>query len=151
MYGVSIKVARDHYWENFYHYRHDNGTKHDMVLTALQSFSRIGAHQEEDKECQFLPIWRPMKGTLLQVNDSFNGVLTHQQFKIIADQTERDSVTVETFFQPIPFMELLNTNLTEPGNRLKSLQVRIFFGDDFFVVIKNNLVLLKPIFQFFLF
>ena len=124
---MNIKISRDHYWENFYHYRHDNGTKHDMSLTALQSFSRIAAEQEEDKECQFLPIWRPMEGTLLQVNDSFNGVLTQQQFKIIADQTERESVVVETFFQPIPFMELSNTNLTEPGNRLKSLSVSSFF------------------------
>ena len=127
LYGMTIEESRDHYWENFYHYRHDNGTKYDMVLTALQSFSRIASQQQFiSDECQFFPIWRPIEGTLLQINDSFNGVLTQQQFKIIAGPTERQSVTVETFFRPVPFMLMSNSNITGPGSRLKSLHVRIF-------------------------
>ena len=122
-------MSRDHYWENFYHYRHDNGSKHDMALTAMQSFGRLVSKQQSTIHdgCQFFPIWRPMEGTLLQINDSFDGVLSQQQFKVITDRTHRQTVTVETYFQKRIFMRLMNSNLTEPGSRLKSLHVRAIF------------------------
>ncbi|XP_066924651.1 xylosyltransferase 2-like [Clytia hemisphaerica] len=116
-------IARNVYWENVYHSRHDNGSKFDMILTALQSFSRIASKEQTVNDCEFFPIWRPEQATLYMSNDTFHGVLSQQEYKVIAGRTLRETISVETFFQPIRFLEMRNRNMSEPANRLQSLAV----------------------------
>ena len=95
-----------------------------MMLTALQSFSRIASKQQTVGDCEFFPIWRPEQATLYMMNDTFHGVLSQQQYKVITGRTLRETVTMETYFQPIRFMEMRNGNMSEPASRLQSLAVR---------------------------
>ena len=124
MFGAKLLLARNSYWENFYHSSHDKGSKYDITLTFLQSFVRIAAKSLRNSQCEYYPIWRAKEATIHMFNDTFDGVLSLQDMKIVwVGGAEKNTLEVESYFKPRVFSSIQNGNMSEPANRLKSLTV----------------------------
>lgn len=112
------------YWESSYNEKDDDIAKYDVQMTFYQSFARhVTRKMAAEANCLISPIWKAKEVTYYMQRDKFKGVLVKFDAKIVTEDGAKIFPVFEAWANKINTSVLYNKNMSEPGNRLKGLEV----------------------------
>ena len=116
------------YWENVYNELDDDIKSYDVYMTFYQSFARqVTKGLSEKFNHRISPIWKAKEAHYYMQKDEFQGILVKYDAKIVTEDGNKALPVLETWAHKINTSFLYNHNMSEPGNRLKGLQVIFLF------------------------
>ena len=116
------------YWENCYNEKDDDINKYDVQMTFYQSFARqITKRLSVQFNSLVSPIWKAKEAHYYMHKDRLDGVLVKFDVKIVGYNGKKELAVFETWAKKINSSVLFNRNMSEPGNRLKGLEVCMFY------------------------